>query len=52
MKLSKIVNAVYILFVTLWCVWVIASVCDVGFNNHRPEATYQAWNAVYVGDAS
>lgn len=52
MKLSKVINAAYILFITLWCVWVIASVLDVGFNNKTPDPVYQEWNLLYIGDAS
>jgi hypothetical protein len=48
--MKKALNAVYLAVVILFCTWVIASWMNVGFNNHKPEVTYQAWNAVYVGD--
>lgn len=49
---SKVLNAAYLLIVTLWCVWVIASVCDVGFHNDVPDPVYAEWNLINVGDAS
>ena len=52
MKLSKILNAAYVTFAIFWSVWVIASICDVGFHNKTPDPVYQDWNLINVGDAS